>query len=216
MRTPCDLPLLRPSSVKNLPPNGGRTLPWLASAIILTACHSGPPALDQTVQPGEQQAYRQQVAAHDGNLASAWLAWRSEETGQSVESLSHLDEQLPEDRNPFDSTDAWAVRRGALVFQAACVQCHGVAANGVGPNGESLMGIKDFSSPEMRSAIALDPGRPAKWYPKVANGSASGRVMPDGTPADMPAMRDRLTREQIWLALTWLASDASMAEEVSK
>lgn len=183
----------------------------IVAVVAVVGCHSGPAPLESVLRDDEWDAYQASLSRQGEDEAAAWLAWRSEETGEPVQKLRERDAGLSETTNPFQTTDPWAVRRGALVFRASCVECHGMKANGRGPAGESLMGTKDFSSSSMRSAIAMDGGRLAHWYTKVANGSVSGRVMPDGTPADMPAMRQRLTREQIWLALTWLGSDASMA-----
>ena len=133
----------------------------------------------------------------------AWLAWRSDVTGESVADLAARDDALSDTENPFDPTHPDDVRLGALVFQNSCVVCHGTEANNLGPGGEALLGGKDFTSGAMRTALRISDDLVPRWYQSVSE----GRVAEDGSAA-MPPMKYSLTKEQRWLAVTWLASSS--------
>jgi len=185
----------------------------LGVTLVIHGCSSGPASLSRMIRTDDVTTYQRHLAATSGDAAAAWLAWRSEETGKSIDELARADAVLGNGADPFDRNDVWAVRRGALVFRTSCVVCHGTEANGLGPNGETLQSHKDFTNSHMRMAIALSNNWLTKWFHKVHDGSTTDRRMPDGSYAGMPAMSEQLTNEQIWLALTWLASDSKIATE---
>lgn len=196
---------------------------WPMAVILLlivfniTACaSSGPPALRTLVRPSDLATYQRLIREHGGDAKAAYVAWRAQETGRSAEGLLADDERLSLTENPFSRDDASAVQRGAVIYQAHCIECHGPNADGLGPSGEQLLGTKDFHHSHIRMAVNMSDSYVAGWYTKTSNGSDTGQVMPDGTARAMPAMRDLLTREQIWLALTYLASNDDMANEVSR
>jgi mono/diheme cytochrome c family protein len=57
----------------------------------------------------------------------------------------------------------------------------------------------------VRFAVTLHGGAPRKWFDRISNGVV-------GPPA-MPAFKDTLAREQIWLTVTYLQSlDADVKE----
>lgn len=168
------------------------------------------------MRTSDLDTYRSYLQANHDDARAAYLAWRSAQTGKSVEQLAAEDAAISETVNPFDRDDLAAVQRGALIYQVHCASCHGPSANGLGPAGEQLMGTKDFHHSHIRMAVNVSDNYVAGWYTKTSNGSDTGQVMPDGTARAMPAMRDLLTREQIWLALTYLASNDDMANEVSR
>lgn len=187
---------------------------WLA-ILSLGACSAGPPALGPMVRASDMEVYRNYLQANDGDARAAYQAWRSAQTGRPVAALAAEDAALSETVNPFSRTDVQAVSRGALIYQVHCAACHGPNADGLGPAGEQLLGTKDFHHPHIRMAVGMSDRYVAEWYAKTSQGADSGQVMPDGTTRAMPAMKDLLTREQIWLAITYLASDAKLADEVT-
>jgi mono/diheme cytochrome c family protein len=56
----------------------------------------------------------------------------------------------------------------------------------------------------------------AGWYEKISNGTEADESPEGRAPGVMPAMKDALTREQIWLAVTYLTSDERPGKEVSR
>lgn len=189
----------------------------VVGVLVVVGCSVGPSRLSKIIQADDAATYQRYRDQYVDNDAAAWFAWRSDETGRSVDDLLSADDELSQTTNPFVPTDLWAVQRGALIFQASCVECHGTTANGRGSSGQALQGSKDFSDSSMRTAIALSGNDLlGKWYQTIYEGSVTNRLMPDGSYAAMPPMGERLTQEQIWLALTWLASDQKIESEVQQ
>jgi len=181
--------------------------------ILSCGCSSGPPALEPMVRHSDAAIYRDYLMANHGDARAAYLAWRSTETRLPVGTLATKDAAISETVNPFSRRDVQAVRRGALMYQVHCAACHGPNADGFGPTGEQLLGDKDFTHPHVRMAIGMSDSYVADWFAKVNEGFKSDKGTPDGTPRVMPAQKDLLTREQIWLAITYLASDAKLADK---
>ena len=118
-------------------------------------------------------------------------------------------------KNPFQPDDPWAVGRGAIVYQAHCASCHGPAADGHAADGSLLSGRKDFHNSHVRMIAAMSEGYVAKWFRKIHDGSDSGKLDEQGQPRIMPAMKDQLANQQIWLAITYLRSTHSIETEVN-
>lgn len=190
--------------------SGSFLLP-MAPALLVAGCSAGPAPLTALVSTDDEVVYQDQVAAHDGDTRAAYLAWRSDETGTPAAVLAAEDELLPVDANPFDADDLWAASRGALLFQAHCVECHGRAADGLGEFGEPLPGRKDFHNPHIRAGLAMSDGYVAGWFRKVHDG-----VVSDDAADVMPAFGDQLTNEQIWLTITYLATKESLVAEAGR
>lgn len=198
--------------------NRGRTvhLGWLIVAAVGLAyqgCASGPAAMDRMVRPTDAEQYGHYLQAHPGQPGEAWLAWRSEATGKPVEALRQADAQLSTTKNPYSPKDPQAVRLGALVYSQSCASCHGERADSLDLTGKPLLGQQDFNNPRIRMALKFDPTIMSRWFREVDGGKVSKAVLPDGTHPQMPAMGKLLTREQIWLALDWLASDKTMEKD---
>lgn len=188
----------------------------LVGAVVLVACSAGPASLSSVVGDADLETYQGYLRRQDSDARAAYLAWRSEETGRPVDQLAAEDAALSETRNPFNSNDPWAVSRGGLIYQVHCASCHGAAADGLGEDGQPLMGAKDFHHPHTRMAARLSDGYLADWYEKISNGTVA-KESPEGRALGvMPAMKDALTREQIWLAVTYLTSNELPIKEVSR
>lgn len=185
---------------------------FLTSAIV--SCSSGPAELSKIIPAKADREYQAHLQAQRGSAREAWLHWRAEETGQSAESLAAQDESMSQSKNPYRPDDPWAVGRGAIVYQAHCASCHGPNADGYAADGSRLAGRKDFHNSHVRMIAAMSEGYVAKWFRKIHAGSDSGKLDEQGLPRVMPAMKDQLTNQQIWLAITYLMSTQQMEGEV--
>lgn len=187
---------------------------FAAFALLIVSCSSGPPELAKVIKPEQQQTYGDYLQVYQQNGRDAYLHWRSEETDQSVEALARKDQSLSQSTNPFSIKDEWAVQRGAITYQAHCISCHGPSANGIATDGSKLLGSKDFHNSHVRMIASMSDGYVAKWFKKIYEGSDSGKLAEDGEPRVMPAMKDKITNEQIWLSITYLMSSNDMKAEV--
>jgi len=183
-----------------------------ATAVVVVGCSSGPAPLASLVSPGALDAWDARVAAHGGDAKEAWFAFRAEETGRSIEDLRAADAALPVRRNPFDRDDLRTAQLGAMLYEAYCLECHGANAGGYAEDGRRLDGHKDFHHGHIRGAVDLSAGYVAGWFRRVAEGSVAGDEVEDGTPAEMPAFGELLTREQIWLTVTYLTTKDSVVD----
>ncbi len=188
----------------------------VAVACVIYGCSSGPAAIDRVVRKDDFVKYQHYLDQHDQQPAEAWLAWRSNETGSPVEALRKADVAISQTENPFTPDDPRAVQLGELVYSTSCVTCHGPKADGRDASGRALMGHKDFTHSHARMVLQMNPNRLVEWYQVVDQVTASEHPTPDGSTAVMPAMGEQLTREQIWLALNWLASDQAIESKVER
>jgi mono/diheme cytochrome c family protein len=182
-----------------------RAVAWGLLA-ALAGC-SGPQSLSTATRPEDKQAYAQALAKHPNSPRDAFFAWKVSEgadAGKHADAAS--DEELSETKNPFSRKDLAAVSRGAVIYQAHCVSCHGENADGRGPAMPQALPKMDFHTFGKRFAITLHGGAPKKWFRMISDGYTSDVRNPDGTVNAMPAFRDVLAREQIWLAITYLQS----------
>jgi mono/diheme cytochrome c family protein len=87
--------------------------------------------------------------------------------------------------NPFKWDDAAAVAAGQAVFEENCILCHGPDGKG------TLPGAPDFTT--MKAQILNKPG---EAFCIIANGHGD----------QMPSWKDKLTTEQMWQVLTYIAT----------
>ncbi len=183
-----------------------------ASTLFVAGCAGGPAPLAALVRLDDASAYDAQLASNNGDARAAYLSWRSQETGTPVADLITADENLSTHTNPFDPGDLWAARRGALLYEVHCLDCHGRAADGIGAFGEPLPGRKDFHNPHIRAGIAMSDSYVAGWFRTVHDGTEAVHDAENPTPG-MPAFGAQLTNEQIWLAITYLTTKDSLVTE---
>jgi len=135
------------------------------------------------------------------------LNWMAEERRQDVATLEERDRALSATRNPFDAhTDYDAVGRGAVLYKFHCARCHGDDARGRGPSALPDHPANDFHSFANRFASTIHRGAPRRWFKSISEGYGDTLDYPDGPSPAMPAFGDKLTREQIWLLITYLQS----------
>lgn len=190
-----------------------RRAPWakaawiIASALLAGSC-AGPVPMNTAIDHQYEADYVKHLNAanHDGR--AAFLDWRAEQTGESVDKLEHEDAELSTTHNPFNArTDVAAVRRGAVLFKYHCARCHGDDARGHGPAVLPDHSANDFHTFGQRFAATIHGGAPRRWFKVITNGTGDQVKYPDEPPGPaMPAFGDKLTREQIWLLITYLQS----------
>jgi mono/diheme cytochrome c family protein len=94
-----------------------------------------------------------------------------------------------ETTNPIPADDA-SIQRGEELYQATCVQCHGVAGRGDGPAAASFSPpAADFTTAHAK--LHLD----GEFFNWIKNGKP---------PTAMPAFGDQFTDEQIWDIINYL------------
>ncbi len=64
-----------------------------------------------------------------------------------------------------------------------------------------------------RFAVTLHGGAPRAWFKKISEGFGAPVTYPTGPGTAMPAFKDVLAREQIWLVITYLQSLDAYAEK---
>jgi mono/diheme cytochrome c family protein len=96
------------------------------------------------------------------------------------------DSALLAETNPFAWEDEAVIASGREVYTQACAVCHGTDGTGTIP------GAPDFTSQPFQSALRQEPGQ-------ALCTTAFGR-------GGMPGWRETLAQEQMWQALTFLAS----------
>jgi len=174
--------------------------------LIAWGC-SGPQSLSVAMHHNHEQAYTRYLDEKTQSPREAFFAWKASDTGTNIQELAHSDQQVPSTRNPFDAhRDADAVSRGAVIYQAHCLSCHGQNVDGLGPAMPEAIPKMDFHSFGKRLASTLHRGAPKSWFRKISMGYTSKHVNADGSHSSMPAMGQTLAREQIWLAITYLQS----------
>lgn len=168
---------------------------------------AGPQALSIAIDPRDQDAYVSRVNNSNGNAKLAYVEWMAAERDSTPDQVLHADAVLSQTRNPFDGrNDRRAVSRGAVLYQVHCARCHGDDATGHGPSTLPDYPATDFKTFGKRLGAAIHRGAPRKWFRVIRDGSGDLVDYPDGRTAAMPAFGDQLTREQMWLVITYLQS----------
>jgi len=176
------------------------------AGVITWGC-SGPQPLSVAIRPIDEQGYQQYLNQHPQSPRDAYFAWKSATEGGSIETVTQNDAQLGVTKNPFDAhRDPLAVSRGAVVYKAHCLSCHGENVDGKGPAMPEPTPKMDFHRFGKRFASTLHRGAPKAWFRKIHDGYTSKHINPDGSQSKMPALGELLAREQIWLAITYLQS----------
>ncbi len=168
---------------------------------------SGPQPLSVAIRPVDEQGYRQSLNQHPQSPRDAYFTWKLVTEGGSIETIARDDAQLSATKNPFDAhRDPVAVSRGAVVYKAHCLSCHGENVDGRGVAMLEPIPKMDFHTFGKRFASTLHRGAPKAWFRKISEGYTSKHINADGSQSKMPAMGETLAREQIWLAITYLQS----------
>lgn len=178
------------------------TLAPLAAA--LAGC-TGPLPLARALRPREDNAYRQILEKYDSNPKEAWLRHKAAQEGISYEEALARDETLTH-KNPFKTTDREAVSYGAAIYAEHCMKCHGENADGDGWMAHKDHPPKNFRSMLTRAGVVFSGGVPGDWFAAVRDGQGPRVEYDQGPSRAMPAFKDKLANEQIWLVLTYLAS----------
>lgn len=175
-------------------------------SVTLISC-SGPVSLTSVISPSQENAYTDALKKHKFSPKDSYWAWKAQETALSPEELSQRDQQISTTRNPFNARkDDDAVARGAMLYKAHCMACHGENVDGCGPLMRQELPKLDFHSFGKRFAVTLHNGAPKSWFRKIHGGTTSEVKNSDGTENVMPAFGDQMAREQIWLTITYLQS----------
>lgn len=95
-----------------------------------------------------------------------------------------------EEKNPF-AGDAKAIETGKVLFGKKCQRCHGPGGKGDGPDADPD-NMQDMDLTNSRRAARNPDG--IVFY-KAWNGRAKPK---------MPAVKDDLTREQLWQIVTYV------------
>ena len=179
----------------------------LALIGLITWGCSGPQPLSVAIRPVDEQGYQPYLDQHPQSPRDAYFAWKASTDGRPIDAIAQADAQMSTTKNPFDAhDDPIAVSRGAVIYKAHCLSCHGQNVDGHGPAMPFPTPKMDFHSFGKRFAATLHRGAPKTWFRKIHDGYTSEQVNPDGTHSEMPAMGEVLARGQIWLAITYLQS----------
>lgn len=179
----------------------------LASLICMCGSCGGPQPLRVAIDPRDESEYLKRLNAAAGDGRAAYVAWMAEERQAPEAAILAADGQLSSTRNPFDAhEDVQAVSRGAVIYKMHCARCHGTDAQGRGPSTLPEYPAPDFHSFAKRFAATLHRGAPRKWFRVIRDGDGDPVDYPDGRTSAMPSFSDSLTREQIWLVITYLQS----------
>lgn len=186
----------------------------LSTVLLLWAC-SGPQPLSRAIRADDQAQYEKMVPTSTTSPRTAFLEQRAKEKGISYAEAERLDQALPTNANPFSARkDPSAVSRGAVLFQANCVNCHGPNADGAGTDLAQPVPELSFHDFGTRFAVTLHGGAPRKWFRIINEGADPLEVDWTDQLIVMQSYKDRLAREQIWLLVTYLQSiDATLSGE---
>ncbi|MBK8267237.1 MAG: c-type cytochrome [Planctomycetes bacterium] len=174
--------------------------------VSLVNCE-GPQQLSVAIIPADEHAYVQHLNDDNGDARTAFLNWMATERKQDFATLENQDSSLSTTRNPFDAyKDREAVSRGAVIYKYHCARCHGDDARGNGPSVLEGHSARDFHSFGNRFASTLHRGAPRKWFRVITEGDGETLNYPDDPSTAMPPFKDKLTREQTWLVITYMQS----------
>ena len=201
--------------LQRLAPKAVKTALRLAAPLtVLALACSGPQPLKVAIRGPDLQSYQAAVARYGPSPKQAFIAARAAETGRTAEEIAAQDERISTTRNPFKAArDPSAVSKGAVIYQAMCMRCHGENVGGNGPDMLPAHPTKDFHAFDKRFAVTLHGGAPRAWFNKISNGYGPTVESPSGPGQAMPPFKDALAREQIWLAITYLQSLDQHAEK---
>jgi len=175
--------------------------------IMLSAC-AGPMPMERAIRAADGRTYDALLERIPGATPKqAFLRWRASQRGLAYEEVVARDEVLT--RNPFTVRDENAVSFGALIYGNQCLSCHGVEAAGDGPSALPAFPPHNFRAFGARAAIALNGGPSDGWFETVLHGSGERVDYAAGRSRAMPAFDRKLSREQIWMVLTYLATSAA-------
>lgn len=187
---------------------GRRMTTWLgglvgaaAVATALAGCGGGskPTVAVKRIAPERYETIGAATSPRD-----AYYAWKAADTGKTWDEVRKADDGLSTTKNPFGHDDPVVLENGRAVYQAHCVNCHGAAGDGRGKLTINPTSKMDFRKSHGRLAIQMTGRAPASWFKKVSDGYTSKQVNPDGWHNAMPAMKQVLSREQIWLAMSYV------------
>lgn len=168
---------------------------------------AGPQPLDVAMNPLDQDAYVAELNLVNGDARTAFANWMAKTRGASANEVLAQDASLSTTRNPFDAYhDASAVSRGAVTYNIHCARCHGISADGDGPSVLPEYPATSFKTFGKRLTSTLHRGAPKKWFRVIRDGSGDPVDYPEEHTTAMPPFGDKLTREQTWLAITYLQS----------
>lgn len=177
---------------------------------------AGPQPLSVAIDPQDESEYVTKLNAANADARKAYASWMAQEQNSTMEQVLRVDGQLSETRNPFDAhNDPQAVSRGAVMYKMHCARCHGDDARGQGPSTLTEHPATDFKTFGKRFAATAHRGAPRKWFRVIRDGSGDPVTYPDGEMTAMPPFGNSLTREQIWLVITYLQSLDIDAEKSS-
>ena len=180
----------------------------VAALCVMASC-AGPQPLSRAIRPQDEQAYDEMMRGGDPSPRLAFLKRRAEELGITFAEAERRDKGLSSTRNPFNARrDPAAVSRGAVIYKNECMACHGEHVDGRGPALPLPLDSLNFHRTGLRWDITMRGGAAAKWFKTIENGTSVEVKDPSGTPItiSMPPFKDRLAREQAWLAVTYLQS----------
>lgn len=182
--------------------------------VAVLAC-SGPQPLSLAIRPDDERTYLYYLNQENLNGRTAYLKWMAAEQSTTVSKIESADTTLSTTRNPFDAySDFNAVSRGAVIYKFHCARCHGEDARGRGPSALPDHPANDFHGFAQRFASTIHRGAPRRWFRSISDGFGDVIAYPDGRSQAMPPFKDKLTREQIWLVITYLQSlDAHVRAE---
>ncbi|MBI4718443.1 MAG: cytochrome c [Planctomycetes bacterium] len=168
---------------------------------------AGPQPLRRAIDPCDEDAYVAQLNAANADAQAAYVTWMSAERGLPPDEVRQRDTQISQTRNPFDAHhDPRAVSRGAVLYKMHCARCHGDDARGQGPSVLPDHPATNFKTFGKRLAATLHRGAPRRWFRVLRDGAGDPVVYPEGGMSAMPAFGALLTREQMWLVITYLQS----------
>jgi len=168
---------------------------------------AGPVPLTVAIRQQDETDYVSALNKTNMDARAAFADWMANERQSSPADVLEADAQLSQKRNPFDAyKDDIALSRGAVIYKIHCARCHGDDARGRGPSTLDDYPAKDFKSFGKRFAATLHRGAPRKWFRVIRDGDGDEVDYPDGRQKAMPPFGDQLTREQIWLVITYLQS----------
>jgi hypothetical protein len=167
----------------------------LLCILFATSVHAALP----TGHGGEEDVPYWRVDWRDSaERPGGWSVAKMDEDQRSrlVRHRTYMIEGVPEDyqgaSSPFDNTGD-VLASGAALYTQHCADCHGQRGRGEGDAGNSLK-----PSPALKTYISRRP-----W---AADEYLLWSVAEGGVPfgSDMPAFRERLTREQIWQIIAYM------------
>lgn len=187
-----------------------RTIQLATGIIVLLMIGSckGPQSLEKAIRPTDETDYLTLARESDGLIREAFYLQQAEKFQDTPEEARKKDIQLSRLKNPFDAkNDLIAVSRGAVLYKYQCASCHGFAADGQGPDMPVYLPEMDFRRPGRRFSITLHGGAPKKWFRVISEGvKVDAADNEAGVELEMPAYDTLLSREQIWLVVTYLQS----------